>query len=461
MTTGAVAYARSAYRRFFPERQIYHRCNGQVQFTTVSARAQIIAIMLVAGSLGWLAFASVNVIFTEQINQRMAADLRDSKRRWEAKLAEMQGDYERLHAAVAVVEDQLETSLQELEERQKQVDAVFDRQVAVLSERAQADQVMAEAVFSPPEGNANTSVSVLNMKDPDPTPRRSRRMLDPSDTTVEGLSDVLRSVPAARDHASILEKRVEDFEDLEERVMRIQTTQYDRLVELEELTTDEIDQYEGALKHTSLDLSRLIDTFKDAERSQVVTGDGLGGQGGPFIGITGDNWIAEDVEQHIFARKTFRIHQKLQHLASLKDTLNALPVTRPVNAYRITDGFGPRPDPFTGRLAMHYGLDIAGRRGTPVLAPASGTIVKSGKAGGYGNMVKIDHGHGFMTLFGHLNSRTVKKGQKVSRGEQIGTLGSTGRSTAPHLHYEILHQGKALDPIKFLEAGRYVFENER
>ncbi len=458
MTTGPVAYVRSLYHRCFPERQIYHRCNGQVQFTTVSGRAQIFAILLVSGTLGWLAYASVNVMFTEQINERINADLRDSTRRWEAKLAEMQSDYERLHTAVSVVEDELEGSLRGLEERQQRVDTVFEQKDAILK-RQMRDQVsMAAALFTPPEANPNTSVSILNMEDLDPTPRRSRLMRPADEASVHGLSDILRNVPATRDHAKVLERHVTDFETLERRIILLETDQYRDLVALEESTDAGIAQREKALMHLEIDIDPMI----EKQRVQIVQsqfGD-VAAQGGPFISATAADLAGEDMDRYMFVRRTHRVQDKLQTLAALSDTLSLLPVTRPVDAYRITSGFGPRPDPFSGRLGMHFGLDIAGLKGTPVVATADGVITKSGFGSGYGNMVKIDHGNGFETIFGHLNSRKVKRGQKVERGDVIGTLGNTGRSTAPHLHYEIKHDGKAVSPMKFFEAGRYVFENE-
>lgn len=455
MTTGAMATVRGWYERFFPERQIYHRCNGQVQFTTVSGRAQILAIMLVAGVLGWLAYASVNVIFVEQINAEIRADLRDSTRRWEAKLDQMQADYDRLHSAVAVVENELEGSLRELEDRQEQVDAVFEQKTSLLDPRLEDHASLAGAIFSPPENQDNASSSIPTLRDTDPTPRRSRYSAVPGQIAVAGLSELLNRVSTSEEHAALLQRRVADFQDLEVRISELESTQYVELVTLEERANDEIIRLERALAHTGLDLMAMVE-----ENRPPLTDDMENGRGGPFISADVEDLSPDEQEQYFFTRKTTRIARNLQHLAALTDTVATLPLTRPVDVYRITSDFGPRHDPFNGRMTQHFGLDFAGRQGVPIVATADGTVTKSGWGSGYGNMVRIDHGNGFVTLYGHLNKRRVKTGDRVSRGQEIGTLGNTGRSTGPHLHYEIKYQGQFLNPERFLEAGRYVWENE-
>jgi murein DD-endopeptidase MepM/ murein hydrolase activator NlpD len=121
----------------------------------------------------------------------------------------------------------------------------------------------------------------------------------------------------------------------------------------------------------------------------------------------------------------------------------------------MTDGYGRRKDPFTGRLAFHPGLDISARRGTPVVAPADGVVVFAGRNGGLGKVVRLAHGFGFTTVFGHLHRIEVEPGQEVHRGQRIGQLGNTGRSTGPHLHYEVHVDGKTVNPLYYvLDAYR-------
>ena len=145
-----------------------------------------------------------------------------------------------------------------------------------------------------------------------------------------------------------------------------------------------------------------------------------------------------------------------EKLAGIEETLHkqslvlvATPSIAPA-AGLMTDGFGRRRDPFTGRRAFHRGLDISARRGTPVFAPADGVVVFSGRNGGLGRTVRIAHGFGFTTVYGHLDSIVVEPGDEIRRGDEIGALGNSGRSTGPHLHYEVHVDGRAVNPLYYM-----------
>jgi murein DD-endopeptidase MepM/ murein hydrolase activator NlpD len=132
----------------------------------------------------------------------------------------------------------------------------------------------------------------------------------------------------------------------------------------------------------------------------------------------------------------------------------AIPSGRPVDGANLTSGFGVRSDPFRARAAMHPGIDLAGPLGTPVYATADGVVDRSEwNDGGYGNLIEIDHGQGIQTRYGHLSQRIALAGQAVHRGDLIGLMGSTGRSTGSHLHYEVRVAGRAIDPISFVPNG--------
>ncbi len=130
----------------------------------------------------------------------------------------------------------------------------------------------------------------------------------------------------------------------------------------------------------------------------------------------------------------------------------------PLEQYRISSAFGPRKDPVNGRLSRHLGLDFRAKLGTPVLSTAPGEVVFAAWKGRYGRLVEIDHGHGIRTRYAHLHKILVKPGQAVGHRETIGLLGSSGRSTGPHVHYEVLVNGKRHDPMNFLKAGIYAFK---
>ena len=132
----------------------------------------------------------------------------------------------------------------------------------------------------------------------------------------------------------------------------------------------------------------------------------------------------------------------------------SVPIRKPVaGEIETTSTFGVRMDPFIRAYAMHTGLDIRGNSGEPVRATATGKVVSAGWSGGYGKMVEIDHGNGISTRYGHLSAIDVAEGQTIRIGQTIGKIGSTGRSTGPHLHYETRIDGDAVDPQKFLRAA--------
>ena len=138
--------------------------------------------------------------------------------------------------------------------------------------------------------------------------------------------------------------------------------------------------------------------------------------------------------------------------------LRSVPLAAPVDHYYISSGFGARVDPFNGARARHEGLDMVGTLRSDVLATAPGTVIHAGWKGNYGRVVEIDHGLGIVTLYAHLDSVAVKVGDVVDYRQVVGKLGSSGRSSGPHCHYEVRYNDKTLDPMGFLKAGRYVFK---
>lgn len=132
-----------------------------------------------------------------------------------------------------------------------------------------------------------------------------------------------------------------------------------------------------------------------------------------------------------------------------KNILASTPAIRPTNGW-LSSGFGYRTSPFTGRRTFHKGLDIANRKNTPIIAPADGVVAYAGSKGNMGLMVTIDHGHGVVTRYGHLSKSMKKVGEAVKRGETIALMGNSGRSTGPHLHYEVRLNGVPVNPVKYI-----------
>lgn len=153
-----------------------------------------------------------------------------------------------------------------------------------------------------------------------------------------------------------------------------------------------------------------------------------------------------------------KLAASLGRMDAMERALAAIPTSMPAAVMMMSSGFGYRADPFTGGGAMHNGLDFKGPVGTPILAAAEGRVTSAGSQGGYGNTIEITHANGLVTRYAHLSGFNVASGQKVARGVQIGRMGSTGRSTGSHLHFEVRLNGQAINPRKFLEANTDVLE---
>ncbi len=175
------------------------------------------------------------------------------------------------------------------------------------------------------------------------------------------------------------------------------------------------------------------------------------GRGGPFVQIA----AAEPAS--LLETQIDELDTRVEQWRGLRDLIERLPLTAPLDGYQVTSTYGGRKDPFSGRLAMHEGTDFIGKSRALVLAPAPGKVTFVGWNGGYGKMVEVDHGMGIRTRYAHMRKLYVKRGQEVDFRQRLGQMGSSGRSTAEHLHYEILVDGTPVDAEAFLRAGVFAF----
>ena len=254
-----------------------------------------------------------------------------------------------------------------------------------------------------------------------------------------------------RDIAALIERSaVESARDwlksrvkgLEQRLALLKESQETLLVRVTEKTVRDIDRVERLIAKTGLDAEDLL---KRANADSY-------GQGGPFVPF------GVDGEAGAFAIGLAVFDRRLARWDDLRKLLRTLPLVAPLDHYRLASGFGRRRDPINRKLALHEGLDLAAEMRAPVYATAPGRVVFAGWKGRFGRLIEIDHGLGIRTRYGHLRRIDVKRGQRVSFGQIIGQLGNSGRSTGPHVHYEIMIDGKPVDPAKFMKAGRDVFK---
>ncbi len=227
-------------------------------------------------------------------------------------------------------------------------------------------------------------------------------------------------------------------------------TQYtDLLISVQHLETD---------KNEIAELNKMENLRK---QSHVEGASVMDGRGGPFKAVSFANFKRATLDAGLDAalqdadylkESLGFIHQRWRQEI---DWLKTLPTGLPIDAQaRVSSTFGVRLDPFTHRASLHEGLDFVGPIGTPVMASAPGVVTRSEWAGAYGNLVEVSHAQGFHSRYAHLNQRKVAEGDRITRGSEIGTLGNTGRSTGPHLHYEIMYKDAVINPTQVLTVLR-------
>jgi murein DD-endopeptidase MepM/ murein hydrolase activator NlpD len=236
---------------------------------------------------------------------------------------------------------------------------------------------------------------------------------------------------------------------LEVRLQRLRSAQFVLLAQAQQDVSAEIQHFQNAIRVAGLDPNGLV--ARTSSRSEAA-------MGGPLLAIPPE--VLGGTDDAAFNQHVTGVLEALEDLRGVVRAMRAVPIAQPVYGpqFEQTSGFGARHDPFTRHFAFHAGQDWAGPWGSTIRATAPGTVIFAGTRGGYGNCVEIDHGYGFKTRYGHMSSWSVSVGQHVSKGSPIGKLGSTGRSTGPHVHYEVWFDNTVRDPSRFLRAGRYVLE---
>jgi murein DD-endopeptidase MepM/ murein hydrolase activator NlpD len=262
---------------------------------------------------------------------------------------------------------------------------------------------------------------------------------------IAGLENALLAAERRGDDlAQVRDALMAEIGDLHDRIEQLRKRQSGLVAELTERTGPGLKAMEKTIAMTGMDVDALVARVQ-ADRS---------GRGGPFVPAS-----LQLPGPSVAADQLARLDRQTRRLAALQTAMGAMPLSAPVESYWISSFFGKRKDPYNGRWAMHEGIDLAATAGSPVLATAPGRVKFAGRKSGYGRIVILDHGFGMTTHYGHLRSISVEQGARVANREQIGALGSSGRSTGPHVHYEVRVAGKPLDPQNFLKAGRHVFKD--
>lgn len=398
--------AKTWFERTFPERQIYHRSGGTVRYISITPTQQMLAAGGAALAAGWCVFATVSVVAQGPKLSAHSDALDRNEAKWQRWVSET-------NARAATAQSLLEERTQ-----------AFQRATVEFEKRHETLKLLLTALKSPEtietaslRGNGGNILMEASIDEA--LPRQSR------ETPIMTAS---LEVAGFRANIDALRKEQSQFLD-----------------EAESLAVSRSEKARGVLQLTGVGIGRF------EEQRQI---------GGPLVelaSLNGQTAIDEsDVE---FANRVTQVAARLEEAKFYQDVIGTLPLGEPIGVpHRETSGYGLRSDPFTRRPAFHAGMDMAAYRSAPIVAAGPGVVTYAGPRAGYGRLVEVDHGYGFKTRYGHLLRVNVKTGDKVNMGDLVGRMGSTGRSTGPHLHYEVWFRGKTYNPVKFLRAGQHVHE---
>jgi murein DD-endopeptidase MepM/ murein hydrolase activator NlpD len=470
----------------FPERQIYIRSDGRVEFFTFGPTLQATLAGLSLIFLGWVAFASVNVIFKDRIIAAKNHRYQLMQTAYESRVADLQDSYDELNNALVAAQDRFKAKADELQAKQETINSFLNRKKAVDSVLASlgsskdtfgTDTDSDVIRTAPGAGGAMASDSVVPggpppqqyMRDMRAAPSVAGSGSSELEVMPEGIEPQPRTAKPVK--AGFLDATLGRFAAMlfpakRERArpsanlpgLRILTEQTERVATMGGQETAMLQGVDRAISGRVEDLQAVLSRVGINSSALEDAASEGGGVGGPEVPIQAAR--IDGISDSDFTAAYLRATAHVEELDTLFAALHHVPLTTPVRGeqFEITSGFGPRIDPFTHRLAFHPGIDFAGPWGATVTATAAGVVVWAGPRSGYGNLVEIDHGYGFRTRYGHLAAVSVEIGTHVDKGAPIGKLGSTGRSTGPHVHYEVWLADTLRDPSRFIGLGRQILQ---
>lgn len=430
----------AALERYLPEQRLFLRTDDSTRFIRLSPATQFLALGGSALTLGWAivaaAILAMDSIGAGSLRDQAAREQQVYETRLNALAKERDIRAEEAHAAqarfnVALAEiSKMQSALLASEERRRELETGIEViQTTLRHTMAERDEALEEAEIMKAELDGVTgSIDA-----------RIGRVED-MESTLAFMTDALKLTSVERDTIAAQAAQAYDLTDELIYERRLLQDRNDHIFsQLEEALTVSVEPLDKMFSAAGLSSENLIEQVRQ----------GYSGLGGPLTPLTlstkGEEPSAEQLRANAILHGLDRLN--LYRIAAQK-----APFGMPVkSAFRYTSGFGPR----WGR--MHYGTDLAASYGTPIYATADGVVTHAGWSSGYGRLIKIRHSFGIETRYAHLSKLRVKAGDRVSRGDRIGDMGNSGRSTGTHLHYEVRVGSKPINPMTYIKAARNVF----
>lgn len=332
---------------------------------------------------------------------------------------------------ITALQGDLNTSLRERQELRASIEALRDQLVVATLERNEAAAESTELAST-----------IDDMSDSIEKVREAGELADTLNVVSTTLGSTARERDKALEEMAVMETQIASLE----LSMQINAERQERMIaELEDAVEMSFKPLETMFQRSGLDVNTLVSAVQPTSV----------GQGGPLTPLTMGTKGFHDPE---LSTRFGTVVKGMDRMNSMRIAASKIPFTMPVrSAHRFTSGFGGRRDPITGGIRSHNGIDLASSRGTHIYSTADGVVVFASRQRGYGNQIKIRHQFGFETVYAHLNKIHVKVGDRIARGDHIGDMGNTGRSTGVHLHYEVRLGGKPVNPMTYIKAARDVF----
>lgn len=428
--------------RLFPERQIHLRTEGRVSFLRLTRRTQVQLVVMLAFFGGWTAYASISYVLNDHLLASKDRQIANARVAYRGLLNEV-AEYQKQFTSIARDVEENNSLMLGFVERNRVLDADLETHLADNKEERKNLR----------DARLNLQSKLTDVE------REMRELAGRNFSLKDNLNTIehdLQVALAERNEALFEGTELRrNLKGLEARLQRLQVTEEVAVKQVALRTDAYIETMEKVIDKTGLDVDRVLAAAGFGTDPEDDEGR-QGGQGGPFIGTQQhpDGLAAGRLKADLEGLET-----KIERWDALQKVMESIPLAAPMPYYYITSTYGKRRDPINKRWASHYGLDLGGTLKSSVYATAPGIVTHAGWKGKYGKLVEIDHGSGIKTRYGHLHSVLVKKGQKVNFHDKIALLGSTGRSTGAHLHYEVSFKNKTVNPIKLIRAGRYVFKD--
>ncbi|MEM6658658.1 MAG: M23 family metallopeptidase [Pseudomonadota bacterium] len=432
----------SLLERYFPERRVFLKSDKDTRYIRLSSETQIVAVAGVAVMVGWTAIATAVLLmdsigsgnFREQAKRDQATyqerlNILSVER--DARAAEALAAQDRFNAALAQI-SAMQSELLASENRRREletgIEVIQTTLRATMKQREVARNELA-AMQQETDGSDMYLDAIAN-------PAQMEFMTEALSKTAEQRDQIAADAQQALDQRDELELEIRLMQERSDEIFR----------QLEEAMVISVEPLDKMFRQAGMPTDRIIEEVRR----------GYSGMGGPLNPISFSS--RGEQEPSADEARANTLLQQMDQLNLYRIAAEKAPFAAPTrSAVRMTSGFGYRRDPFSGGRRMHSGVDFAGSHGTDIFATADGVVVFEGWKSGYGRVVKIRHAFGIETVYAHNTKNRVKKGQRVSRGDHIADMGSTGRSTGTHLHYEVRVNGKPVNPMTYIKAARNVF----